>query len=241
MNKVLRFFFLNRILKSCWSSYSGERKLQDWALTNAIYLSNICSDTKSNFMLLVVYSGESNFIVPRHFSWNKCVNCQIWVLQLILISFIRSLHRLCLDGFCWAVAGNPGPDFSEPPWLRLLQLLSQKNTVLSICLHLSNLDCDRKREHGISPISLSLEKCFVKHNCKKINSQTEQFQDISKWLLLERNMIWIHIEFSVDTYLFFINMRKTELYLWTLNYINPNHKHKRAILETRYFAFICCL
>jgi len=66
-----------------------------------------------------------------------------------------------------------------PPWL-LHQLLSQKNTVLSICLCLSNLDCDRKREHGISPISLSLEKCFVKHNGRKINSQTEQFQDISK-------------------------------------------------------------
>ena len=41
-------------------------------------------------------------------------------------------------------------------------------------------------------------------------------------------MIWIHIEFSVDTYLFFINIRKTELYLWTLNYINPNHKQEES-------------
>ena len=59
-----------------------------------------------------------------------------------------------------SVSGNSsGADHS------LLALLSEN--VLSISFHLSNLDCDRKREHGISPISLSLESCFVKHNCKK--------------------------------------------------------------------------
>ena len=57
-----------------------------------------------------------------------------------------------------SVSGNSsGADHS------LLALLSE-NVLLSISFHLSNLDCDRKREHGIS---LSLESCFVKHKCKK--------------------------------------------------------------------------
>ena len=165
MNKVLRFSFLIEFWKVAGRHIPGKDYFKI-ELRQMLFICPICSDTKSNFMLLVVYSGESNFIVPRHFSWNKCVNCQIWVLQFISISFIRSLPRLCLESewfllSCWL------------SWLTDMSLCLYafscflKNTVLSICLHLSNLDCDRTREHGISPISLSLESCFVKHNCKK--------------------------------------------------------------------------
>ena len=148
------------------------------------------------------------------------------------------------NGFsCWddALRGNYDPDMSWSPlplWLH--QLLSHKNTVLSICLHLSNLDCDRKREHGISPISLSLEKCFVKHNCKKINSQTEQFQDISKWLLLKKYDLNSYRIFC--WYLFILHKYEKD---WTIfmniKLYKSQTTNKRAILETRYFAFICCL
>ena len=147
-----------------------------------------------------------------------------------MISFIRSSSQTMSGLRMASVSCNSsGADHS------LLALLSE-NVLLSISFHLSNLDCDRKREHGIS---LSLESCFVKHKCK---NQLTDWTIPRHFKMIAVKEIWFEFISIFCWYLFILHKYEKD---WTIfmniKLYKSQTTNKRAILETRYFAFICCL
>ena len=118
-----------------------------------------------------------------------------------------------------SVSGNSsGADHS------LLALLSE-NVLLSISFHLSNLDCDRKREHGIS---LSLESCFVKHKCK---NQLTDWTIPRHFKMIAVKEIWFKFISIFCWYLFILHKYEKD---WTI-FMNTKLYKSQPQTQESYF------